>query len=122
MSSRRPVVTKTRRARSDRPSSRVTSKHWRAGAAEPGPGGDGGGRAGDELAAVASHFGSAGGQQLRRREAVGAQEALHVRRRGVTWPARVDHRNPAAGAGQDQGGGQTGGAATDNHHVVLVHA
>ena len=41
--------------------------------------------------------------------------------RGVARLAGVDDRDPAAGPGQDQGCGQAGGAAADDHDVVLVH-
>ena len=34
----------------------------------------------------------------------------------------VDDRDPAPGAGQDQGGGQSGGPAADDHYVVIAHA
>ncbi len=37
------------------------------------------------------------------------------------WPASMTS-DPAAGAGQDQGCGQSGGAAADHRYVVCVHA
>ena len=73
------------------------------------------------MAAVAGDLGAAGGEQLGGREAVGAEEALHVGGRGVARLAGVDDGDAAAGAGQHQGGGQAGGASADDHDVVLVH-
>jgi hypothetical protein len=73
------------------------------------------------VASVAGDLVSAGGQQRGRWEPVGTEEALHVGRWGVARLAGVDHGDPAAGAGQDQGGGQAGGAPADDHYVVLVH-
>ena len=47
---------------------------------------------------------------------------MHVGGRGVARLAGVDHEDLAAGSGQDQGCGQAGGAAADDHYVVLIHA
>ena len=46
---------------------------------------------------------------------------MHVGGRGVAWRAGVDHEDVAAGAGEDQGGGQAGGASADDRDVVLAH-
>ena len=75
----------------------------------------------DQVPAVAGHLVAAGRQQLRGRHAVAGQESLHVGGGCVAGLARVDHHDRAAGAGQDQGGGQAGGAAADHCYVVLVH-
>src|SRR5690349_1200929 len=52
---------------------------------------------------------------------ISGEVAVHVRGRGVAWGARVDHEDVAAGACEDQGGGQACGASTDDRDVVLSH-
>ncbi len=78
----------------------------------------GGHRPVDEPTAVVGHLGAAGGEELGGRQAVGAEEALHVRRRRVAWRPRVDDDHVTASPGQDQRGGEAGGAAADDHDVV----
>ena len=46
---------------------------------------------------------------------------MHVGGRGVARRAGVHHQDLAAGAGQDQGCGQAGGASADDDYVVLAH-
>jgi hypothetical protein len=58
--------------------------------------------AADELASVAGDLGAACAEQVGGWTAVGAQETMHVRRRGVAWLAGVDHRDASAAAGEDQ--------------------
>ena len=82
---------------------------------------DAGDGAGHQVAAVAGDLGAAGGQQLGGRQAVASQEAVHVGGRGVARLPGIDHGDLPPGPGQDQGGGQAGGAAADDHDVVLVH-
>ena len=64
----------------------------------------------------------ADGQQLGGRETVAGEVAVHVGGRGVARRAGVDHEDAAPGAGEDQGGGQAGGASADDRYVVLTHA
>ena len=61
----------------------------------------------------------AGREQLGGREAVAGEVAVHVGGRRVARLAGVDHQDLAAGPGEDQGCGQAGGAAADDHYVVL---
>ena len=63
-----------------------------------------------------------GRQQVGGRQPVAGQEPVHVRGGRVARCAGVHHEDPAAGAGQDQGCGQAGGSAADDHDVVCVHA
>ena len=60
--------------------------------------------AGDELASVAGDLVPALLEQGGRWGAVPAEEAVHVRGRGVTRFSGVDDSDPAPGAGEDQGG------------------
>ena len=62
----------------------------------------------DEMTAVAGDLIPSGGQEFGGRQTVGAQEALHVSRRGVPGLAGVDNRDVTPGAAQNQGGGQSG--------------
>jgi len=55
------------------------------------------------------------------REAVGAEEALHVRGRGVARLACVDHCDLAPGSSEDQGCREAGCASADHHYVEFVH-
>ena len=71
-------------------------------------------------AAVPGDLGAAGGEQLGGREAVGAEEALHVGGGGVARLAGVDDGDPAAGAAEHQRGGEAGGAAADDDDVVVA--
>ena len=75
----------------------------------------------DDLAAVALHLVAAGGQQLGGWHAVTGEEAVHVGGRGVARAPGVHHQDRAAGAGKHQGCGQAGGAAADDHYVVVIH-
>ena len=99
-SSRSPVVTSTRRARSDVAVGQADARS--RGAASPVAAyvGD---PPGDDVGAVPGHLVAAQPQQLGGREPVAGEEALHVRGGGVAGLARVDHRDAAPGAGQDQG-------------------
>ena len=118
VSSRSPVVTIRRRADRGEPSSTNTSNRGlpsRSERLDPRHG------AVDEMTAVAGDLIPSGGQEFGGRQAVGAQEALHVSRRGVPGLAGVDNRDVAPGAAQNQGGGQSGRPATDDRDVVLVH-
>ena len=47
---------------------------------------------------------------------------MHVGGRGVARLTGVHHENLAAGSGEDQGSGQAGCAAADDHYVISVHA
>ena len=47
---------------------------------------------------------------------------MQVGGRRVARPPGVDHQDRAAGPGEDQGCGQTGGASADDGYVVLTHA
>ena len=78
--------------------------------------------AGDDLAAVPRDLVPAGGEQLGGWQAVAGEVAVHVGGRGVARLARVDHEDLAAGAGEDQGCGQAGGASADDGYVVMTHA
>ena len=51
---------------------------------------------GDQVAAVAGDFAAAGGEQLGRGQAVGAEEAVHVGGRSVAGLAGVDDGDAAA--------------------------
>ena len=115
-SSRRPVVTISRRAEIRRPSARRAQNPLRAVGHQVGD------DAVDDVAAVAADLVAARGQQLGGWHAVAGEVAVHVGGRGVAWRARVDHEDVAAGAGEDQGGGQACGASADDRDVVLTHA
>ena len=113
-SSRRPVVTSSRRAEIRCPSARQ----------DPEP-----------ASAVRHQLGGGARRRCRRRscftssrptrqqlagwEAVAGQEAVHVGGGSVARRAGVDHQDLASGPGQDQSCGQPGCAAADDRHVVL---
>jgi hypothetical protein len=75
----------------------------------------------EDLAAIALHLSPAGGHKLCGREPVAWQEAVHVRGRRVARHAAVDDQDLAAGPGQHQCCGQSGGSATDDRDVVITH-
>ena len=74
----------------------------------------------DQVAAVAADLLAAPGQQLGRRGAVVAEQAVHRGRRRVAGPAGVHHEHRAPGAAQHHRPVEAGGAAADHHHVVRI--
>ena len=46
---------------------------------------------------------------------------MQVSGRSVARLTGIDHENGPAGAGQNQGCGQSGGSPADDHDVVSVH-
>ena len=112
-SSTRPVVTSSRCARTDDPSSRVdqestvrpcsTAVTVPVTISPPYP-----------ITSARPAASSWSG-----RHALAAQVGVHALGRCVARLTRVDHQDRAAGPGQRQRPAQAGGAATDDHHVVL---
>ena len=71
------------------------------------------------LTAVAADLRPAGSRQLRGRLTVAPEEAVHVRRRGVPWLARVDDDPGATLTAELQRGGQAGGRAADDGDIAV---
>jgi hypothetical protein len=67
-----------------------------------------------------THFAIAVGDQVERRVAVPAEDAVHVRREAVARLRGVEDEDAATGAGQDQRGTQPGGPAADDDDVPVV--
>ena len=72
-------------------------------------------------AAVAGHLGAPDPADLGGRQAVAGEPVVHAGGGGVARGAVVEDEDPPAGPGEVQGGGQSGGAATDHDHVVGGH-
>ena len=68
----------------------------------------------DELDAVAAHLARAGRQEVGGRHPVAREEALHVRRRGVSRRAGVDDGDPAPRPAEHERRAQAGRAAADD--------
>src|SRR5438445_3057019 len=75
----------------------------------------------DDLTAVAVHLTTAGGREVGRRDAVAGQVAVHMCGWSVARRTGIHHENRAPGPRKHQGGGQSRGASTDDHYVVLAH-
>jgi hypothetical protein len=75
----------------------------------------------DDVTAVPLDFIPARGEELGGRKSVASEIAMHVCGRGVARLTGIDDEDLAPGARENQGRGQAGGAATDDHHVVSVH-
>jgi hypothetical protein len=78
----------------------------------------------DDLDAVAADLAATGGEQRGRWHPVAGEVAVHVAGGGVARRPGVDHCDSAPGTSEDEGGGQAGGSATNDHDVIglRVHA
>ncbi len=76
--------------------------------------------AGDDVAAVAGHFGTAAGQQVGGRDAFVAEVGVDTGGGGVAGVARVDDEHGTPGAAQGERAAQPGGSAADDHDVVAL--
>jgi hypothetical protein len=75
----------------------------------------------DDFPAVSADLVTACGQQLGGWHAVAGEVAVHVGGGCVAWLTGIDHQDPAASPGQDQGGGQASGASANDYYVVSLH-
>ena len=76
----------------------------------------------DNPRAISEHLGAPHRQQFSGRHAVARQEIVHVRGGRVTRVARIHNNDSAARPGQHDRRAETGCAATDNRHIVLVRS
>ena len=113
-SSTRPVAASTRRA-----TTRVAAGELDAEAAVVGAG-DVDRAAGDDLAAVAADLLATDRGQLRRREPLVTEVAVHVGGGGVAGLAGVDDDDRAALAAELEGGGEAGGRPADDGDVAVA--
>lgn len=76
----------------------------------------------DDRASVARDLVATAREQRSGHGAVPGEEAVQVRRGGVAGLPRIDDRDRASGAEQDQGGAEAGGTAADDEHIESLHA
>ena len=113
-SSTRPVAASTRRATTVWPptsSTRKRSSSVRVTSSAPPV---------EDLAAVAADLLATDGGQLRRRQALVAEVAVHVGGRGVARLAGVDDDHRPALAPELERGGQAGGRSADDGDVAVA--
>src|SRR5690606_19526697 len=72
-----------------------------------------------DLPAVAADLGPTDGGEVRWGEPLVTEVAVHVGGGGVARLTGVDHDDRPALAAELEGGGQTGGGATDHRHVAV---